>query len=146
LSERAHSSTAKAMQICQVLIWDLPTFKANLDRFPQLFRNAMSIGVRQMNELSRRICEISTGTALPRLAHSLIRLSGQIGHRVNSHFELHLTQEVLAQMTAMNIYTLNRQLSQLQEQGLVACHRGTVVVRDLPGLEQLCSNSEKLPR
>lgn len=142
---RTQSSTAKAMQTCKFLVWDLPAFETNLDRFPSLLGNFMSIAVRQMNELSCRICEVSTATARPRLARALIRLTAHIGRRVNDDFELDLTQETLAQMTAMDMYSLNRVLSEWKKERLVACHRKIIVVRDLPGLQRLCSNPVILP-
>jgi CRP/FNR family transcriptional regulator, nitrogen oxide reductase regulator len=138
LASRIHSSTAKALQRCKVLMWDLSAFEDNIDRFPALFRNVMRIGALQMSEMSRRICEVSTEGATPRLARSLIRLSEQIGRSVNGELEIGLTQEALAQMTAMSLFSLNRQLSQWERQQLVVCSRNTIVIRDLQGLKRLC--------
>jgi CRP-like cAMP-binding protein len=135
-----HSSSAQAIQPCQVLIWDAPMFDAALDRYPQFLRNAQQIVARQFSELSCRIREVSTETVLPRLAHGLIRLADQIGRRVNGHFELDVTQEALAQMTAMTFYTANRQLSEWEDQGLVKRRKYTIVIRDLPALKRLCNS------
>ena len=119
-------------------MWGLWTFEDNVDRFPGLFRNVMRIGARQMNDLSRRICEVSTEKATPRLARGLVRLCDQIGRPVNGHFEIDLTQEALAQMTAMNPYSVNRQLSEWERQDLVIRHRSIIVIRDLQSLKRLC--------
>jgi CRP-like cAMP-binding protein len=139
LASRVHSSTAKALEVCKVIAWELCTFEDNIDRFPTLFRNVMRIGARQMSEMSCRICEVSTQEAMPRLARTLIRLSEQIGRRVNGRLEISLTQEALSQMTAMNLYTLNRHLSEWEKEQLVSRQRSTIVIRDLQGLKRLCS-------
>jgi CRP-like cAMP-binding protein len=58
---------------------------------------------------------------------------------VNDHFEVDVTQEALAQMTAMTFYTANRQLSEWEDQGLVLRRKYTIVIRDLPALKRLCN-------
>jgi len=138
VTEGAVSSAATAMQKCTVLVWDLPAFEANLDRFPLLFGNVMSILAWQTRELSCRVCEISTEGFVSRLAHVLIRLTSQIGRRVNGDFELDITQETLAQMTAVNHFTVNRQVSDWKKEGLLVPRKNTIVIRDLPGLKRLC--------
>lgn len=135
----SHSFTAQAIQASQVLVWDAAQFEAALDRHPQFLRNAQDIVARQFAELSSRIREVSTETVMPRLAHGLVRLSEQIGRRVNDHFEVDVTQEALAQMTAMTFYTANRQLSEWEDQGLVHRRKYTIVIRDLPALKRLCN-------
>jgi CRP-like cAMP-binding protein len=136
----SHSSTAEAIQDCQVLVWDSAVFEASLERHPIFLRNVQHVIARQLSELSCRIREVSTETVLPRLAHGLIRLTDQIGRQVDDTFELDVTQEALAQMTAMTFYTANRQLSEWEEQGLVARRKYTIVIRDLPGLKRLCNS------
>jgi CRP/FNR family cyclic AMP-dependent transcriptional regulator len=131
-------STAKALEVCKVIAWNLRAFEYNLDRFPTFCRNVVRVGARQIEEMSCRICEVSTEEAMPRLARSLIRLSEQIGRHVNGQLEIGLTQEALAQMTAMNMYALNRHLSKWQKQQLVICQKGSIVIRDLHGLKHLC--------
>ena len=145
VTEGAVSSAATAMQKCTVLVWDLPAFEANLDRFPLLFGNVMSILAWQTRELSCRVCEISTEGFVSRLAHVLIRLTSQIGRRVNGGFELNITQETLAQMTAVNHFTVNRQLSDWKKEGLLVPRTNTIVIRDLPGLKRLCQQLVPFP-
>jgi CRP/FNR family transcriptional regulator, nitrogen oxide reductase regulator len=97
----SHSSTAHAVQACKVLTWDSAAFEAALERFPGFRSNAKRILDRRLEEFERRYCEVSTETVAPRLAHSLVRLLDQIGQKVNSHIEINVSQESLAQMTAM---------------------------------------------
>jgi hypothetical protein len=54
---------------------------------------------------------VATETASPRLAHALVRLTDKVGHKVHDHVEINVSQEALAQMTAMTSSTVNRLLA-----------------------------------
>jgi CRP-like cAMP-binding protein len=133
-----HSSTAQALQDCKVLAWDSATFEAAIERFPVLRSNAKRILERRLEEFERRYCEVSTETVSPRLAHGLVRLLDQIGHKVNSHVEINVSQEALAQMTAMTSFTVCRLLTSWEDQGLVKLRRETIEVHSVPRLLALC--------
>lgn len=122
------TSTAQALQACKVLVWGAATFEAALERFPILQRNAERVIQRRLEELESRFCEVSTQLAPPRLAHALIRLTDQIGHKVNSHVEVNVSQEALAQMTAMTTFTVNRLLSSWESQGFLRVRRETIEI------------------
>jgi CRP/FNR family transcriptional regulator, nitrogen oxide reductase regulator len=132
-----HSSTAQAVEPCRVVVWGAASFEAATKRFPVLRRNATRIVERRLCELERRFCEISTETVSPRLAHTLVRLIEQIGHKVNSYHKINLPQRMLAQMTAMDPCTVNRVLSKWEEQGLVSLGREVIVIRDYDSLSSL---------
>ncbi len=133
-----HSSTAQALQDCKVLVWGASAFEATLERFPILQRNAKRILVRQLDQLERRFCEIATEMASPRLAHALVRLLDQIGHKVNSHVEINVSQEALAQMTAMTSYTVSRLLTNWESQGLLRVRREVIEIHSVLHLLGLC--------
>ncbi len=133
-----HSSTAQALQDCKVLVWGAASFEATLERFPILQRNAERILVRQLDELERRFCEIATEMASPRLAHALVRLLHQIGHKVNSHVEINVSQEALAQMTAMTSSTVSRVLTNWESQGLLRVRREVIEIHSVLHLLGLC--------
>lgn len=133
-----HSSTAQTLQECEVLVWPTEAFENALTQFPILQRNVNNILGRRISEIQGRISRISsTQVASKRLAHELVRLANQMGHRVNRHVEINVPQEVLAQMTAMGLFTLNRILSGWENQGLLRVHRQRIEINDSPGLSGL---------
>ena len=134
-----HSSSARAVQPCSVVMWSLPVFESILEYFPAVMKNVERIIARQIVELSCRICEISTAPAWLCTGRALIRLTDQIGRLVNGHVEVELTQETLAQLVGTTMYNVNHLLSDWELKGLVARRRRTIVVRDLPGLKRLCA-------
>ena len=133
-----HSSTAQAAQDCEVLAWDSATFEAALERTPLLRRNAKRILEQRLEELERRFCEVSTETVARRLAHGLARLLDQIGRQVNSHVEINVSQEALAQMTSMASFTVCRILTNWENQGLLKLRREVIEVHNVAGLLDLC--------
>ncbi len=133
-----HSSTAQAAQDCEVLAWDSATFEAAVERTPLLRRNAKRILEQRLEELERRFCEVSTETVAPRLAHGLVRLLDQIGLKVNSHVEINVSQEALAQMTSMASFTVCRILTNWENQGFLKLRREVIEVHNVPGLLGLC--------
>jgi CRP-like cAMP-binding protein len=133
-----HSSTAQALEACEVLVWDTGNFEAAMDRFPILRRNARCVVQRRLDELESRYCEVSVQTASPRLAHALVRLIDQIGQKVNSHVEINVSQEALAQMTAMTSFTVSRLLTDWEKQGILRVRRKAIEIHSFLPLLGLC--------
>ena len=133
-----HSSTAQALQDCKVLVWGSATFEAVLERFPILQRNAERILARRLDELERRFCEVATEMASPRLAHALVRLIDQIGHKVNGRVEINVSLEALAQMTAMTTFTVSRLLTNWENQGMLRVRREAIEIHSFLPLLSLC--------
>ena len=129
-----HSTTAQAAQDCEVLAWDAASFEAAVERFPDLRCNVKNILEERLHELERRFCEVSTETVAPRLAHGLTRLLDQIGRKVNSHVEINVSQEALAQMTSMASFTVCRILTNWENQGLLKVRREVIEIHNVPGL------------
>ena len=138
VSGGTYSSTAQALQDCKVLAWDSATFEAASVRFPGLRRNAHHILEGRLAELERRFSVVSTKTASPRLASGLVHLMEQLGQRVNSHIEINITQEVLAQMTAMTTFQVCHLLNLWKGQGLVKLRKETIEIHSVPRLMELC--------
>ena len=125
-----HLTAAEARSNCKALIWDLPAFEALSDRFPTLQRNTMRILSKSLHDLEARFCEISTKRVAQRLALELARLLPQVGRKVGDDVEINLSREELAQMTATTLFTVSRQLSQWEEQGIVSLRRLGAVIRN----------------
>jgi CRP/FNR family transcriptional regulator, nitrogen oxide reductase regulator len=121
-----HLSAAEARVSCKALVWDTPVFEALSERFPALQRNTMRILAKCLHELETRFCEISTKKVAQRLA----RLLPHVGRKVGDVVEVNLSREELAQMTATTLFTVSRQLSIWEQQGIVSLRRLGVVVRD----------------
>jgi CRP-like cAMP-binding protein len=129
-----HSSTVLALQDCEVLAWESANFNAMVERFPSLQKNVELILISRLDDLTQRFCEVSTKATSPRLAISLAYLVDRIGERVDGHIELHVSQEILGQMTGMTLNSVWRLLSIWKGQGIVKLRRGIVEIHSLPRL------------
>lgn len=138
LAGGSHSTSARAVQCCHIVTWTLSAFEGVLDRFPDFLKNVQKALARQSAELSSRICDISTTPAWLCMGRSLIRLTEQLGQRVDEHFEIEVTQEALAQITGTTLFNVNHQLSSWEFLGFVLRRGYTIVIRDLPALKKLC--------
>ena len=133
-----HSTTARALHESDVLAWPTDAFAAALLRHPILQKNVNNILGQRISEMEGRIRRIATELASNRVASELMRLSDQMGNKVDGHTEIKIPQEALAQMTAMDTFTVNRTLSGLENQGLLRIRRQCIEIHDAPGLSGLC--------
>ncbi len=133
-SEGQYQSTAKALKEATTLVWETAVFEALSERFPILRRNLARILSGRLQEMEERYREISTEKVASRLCSQLIRLHSQIGQPQSDGVEVTLSQHELAQLTGTTLFTVSRQLSQWEQQGILRTRREAVLIRDLPAL------------
>ena len=136
-----HFTTAQAFRLCRALVWDAPTFKALVTRYPVLHQNMVKILSEDLLELQERFREVATERVAPRVARQLVRLLNRIGRSVNGAVEVSLTREELAQMTGTTLFTVSRLLSAWEERGMVKPRREGVTICDVPLLRAMSEES-----
>ena len=129
-----HCTTAQAFRACRALVWDPPAFKALLLRFPVLYQNMIPKLSESLLELEERFREVATEKVGARVARQIVRLSSQIGRRVDGAIEIGLSREELAQMTGTTLFTVSRLVSAWEARGIVRNARGSVTICDLASL------------
>lgn len=134
---KTHSSAAYALRECTVLVWNSATFNETLELFPDLERNANLIVARRLSKLECNFREMCTRTAVPRLAHGLVSLSEQMGHKTDGGVETNLSQEELGQLTATSPFEVCRVLGMWERDGLVKVQRGVLEIKNLSRLRGL---------
>jgi CRP-like cAMP-binding protein len=125
-----HVSTAEARTSGKSLVWGMATFEALTKQFPQIQFNALRILASHLQRMETRFGDISTRKVPQRLARELIRLLPQVGRKVAEDVEINLSREELAQMTATTLFTVSRQLSIWEREGIVSLRRLGLLVRD----------------
>jgi CRP-like cAMP-binding protein len=139
-SDSEYCSTAQTMEASVALAWDRETFEGACERCPALRRNMVRALEGRLQEMDQRFRELSTEKVAARLSSQLVRLLNQVGKRVNGDDpEINLSRSELAQLTGTTLFTVSRLLCQWQQQGIVYSRRESVLVRDLPALEDLFS-------
>jgi CRP-like cAMP-binding protein len=142
-AQARHWSMAQALSASTALIWEASAFQALADRFPALRRNILNVVAERLQELEARYREISTERVATRLSHQLLRLSNQLGHRVNGNgaLKINLSREELAQLTGTTLFTVSRQLSEWKERGLLTPGRECVYVHNIQALREFAESS-----
>lgn len=133
--EGGYSSTGQAMEPSVALIWETAHFGSLLERFPALPRNLIIVLTERLQEMDERFREVSTEKVGSRLSSQLVRLSNQVGKRVNGHVEIGLSRAELAQLIGTTLFTVSRLLCQWETRGIVCSRRECVLLRDLRALE-----------
>jgi CRP-like cAMP-binding protein len=138
-SQGTHTSSAQAIQSCNVLIWEAATFEALLERHPVLRRNEIKIHGQLLTDMEDRFREMSTEGVAHRLSRQIIRLLSKIGEQVNGDMMINLSQGELAQLTGTTLFTVSRQLSKWEREGFVTARRNTILVHDPDALLEAAS-------
>ncbi len=136
-STGTHCTSAQAFRPCRALIWDADAFQAMVQRFPILHLNTARIITGYLLELEQRFREVATEKVGMRVARQVVRLSEQIGRKVQGEVEIGLSREELAQMTGTTLFTVSRLFSAWEARGLVRPRREAVIVRDVQSLRAI---------
>jgi CRP-like cAMP-binding protein len=132
-----HSATARALRLCDALVWEIGTFESLLRRFPALrFNTALILG-SQLQDMEDRFIEICTEHVAVRLSRQILRLMDQVGHEENGAVEISLSREELAQLIGTTMFTVSRLLSDWDKRGIVKAYREGVSVQDLKALHDM---------
>lgn len=134
-----YPGTATAATDSVILSWPTELWPQFIEENARLAASAIQTIGRQLHEAHTRICEMSTQEVERRVAHALVRLSLQAGRKEESGIQIAfpISRQDIAEMTGTTLHTVSRILSAWEAQGLVACGRKKVLVRDFDGLSTL---------
>jgi CRP-like cAMP-binding protein len=140
----AYPVTATAVQPTRLLAWPIGTLSTLLERFPQVRMNIMREMAAHMTDALTRVRELTTERVGQRLAHTLLRLMRQCGHRTPegvliTHF---LTRQELAELTGTTLYTVSRTLSQWESDGVLRSDKRRLLVLSPERLEALALGAD----
>jgi CRP-like cAMP-binding protein len=111
---------------------------------PYLSAGLMQLMTKYIQEMQARYRELATEKVERRIAHSLLRLTAQLGTRnEDGLIELAFTRQELAEMSGTTLYTVSRTLAEWERSGLVDAGRERVVIRNPHGLVKLAEEFDK---
>ena len=142
LPEESATCSARAVEMCKLLVWECDQLELLLAQYPLITRNISRILAGRIQELEERFREVTTQKVAKRLARVLLRLLRQIGMPSTEGILVSLSHEELAQMTGTNPYTIGRVFSNWSEQGFVTPLGESVLISDPDGLESVSGEGE----
>lgn len=128
---QAYPVSAQAAEPSEAIFWGRELLMDFVIRYPVMAVNAMRIMAEQVKEMQERFRQATTERVDRRLARTIIRLSGELGKKVEEGIliDIPLTRQELAEMCGTTLFTVSRILSQWEEQGIVLCGREQVILR-----------------
>lgn len=125
----------EAVKDSSVLVWDRPTMRTLMARYPQLTDNVLS--TMQDYLVTYRAIHVSLAchAAPQRLAQVLVNLAEGMGRRVVGGIELDIRNEELANEANITTFTASRLLRKWQHKGALRKRRGKLLLQ----------SAEKLP-
>ena len=127
-----YPATATAVDESVALAWPSATWPRLVSRFPALATNTLQTIGSRLQETHTRVVEMSTQQVEQRVAHALLRLAKQAGHKVEHGIEIDfpISRQDIAQMTGTTLHTVSRILSGWEQRGLVESGRQRIVLRE----------------
>ncbi len=127
-----YPATATAVDDSVVLAWPSVTWPRLASRFPALATNTLRTVGTRLQETHARVVEMSTQQVEQRIAHALLRLAKQAGHKVERGVEIGfpISRQDIAQMTGTTLHTVSRILSGWEQRGLIEGGRQRIVLRE----------------
>lgn len=113
----------------EVLMWESAAIQELAERYPALYKNALIMAAELVSRYHAISVSLATLTAEERLAQALRELSRSRGRTEARGVELHVTNEHLADMANITLFTASRLLSAWHQRGDIVKGRGKIVVR-----------------
>ncbi len=135
-----------ALNDCELCVFSRSQFEATVDQFPQLGQALLRRAQTDLHETRALVELIGRRSAAGKVAGLLLALARAASHspcHPAKRFDMPLTRGEMAGMLGVTIETVSRQLTRLEQDGLIERQgaRG-IVVRDPAGLEALAESSD----
>ena len=137
--------TVEAVQEGSLLTWDRASSRMFIGQFPNLLKAVHSLAAGAMDDFIDVLAIRASLTVPRRLAQMLVKSASQIGRVGSEGIELDFTNEQLALVAQVGLFTACRQLSKWQALGIVRKKRGKILLRSLPRLENIAKDGNHRP-
>jgi CRP-like cAMP-binding protein len=144
LSDAPYPVSAVVVQAAVVRAWTREAVTSLLAETPQVRVNIMREMATHMTDALTRVRELTTARVGQRLAHTLLRLSRQVGQPSPEGVLIAqpLTRQELADLTGTTLYTVSRTLTKWESTGIIASRKRLLLLRSPKKLEELAQSPE----
>ncbi len=112
-----------------VLVWDRPTIRGFVERYPRLLENALLTASDYVAWHLTSHIGLACHTVRQRVAQVLVTLARTIGKQTPGGVELQITNEELASAANITPFTASRLMSKWQRDRALVKRRGQVLLR-----------------
>lgn len=122
-----------------VLAWNSETIRNLAGKFPRLWQNALAVASDYLAFYAATRIALTCSDVRERLAYVLVTLERSIGDKDPGGVALHITNEELADVANVTVFTVSRLLSEWQRQGAIVKSRGKILLRSPERLLQFAA-------
>jgi CRP-like cAMP-binding protein len=122
-------TTVQALRGGYALVWERASAYALASQIPRLRENAIALASDYVASSTDVLVARARQTAQQRLARVLVESARHIGRAGREGIEFGLTNEKLAEMASVSLFTASRQLAEWQRQGILTRSRGKILLR-----------------
>ena len=126
---RTYTVGVEMVESGSAIEWDSRRIRELASHIPKLTENALNIIYDGFVRLLCVHMSLRTRVAAHRLRQAVVDLSYGIGRRLPRGWEIKITNEELASMAHVTLFTASRCLSEWQRRGLIEKKRGSILVR-----------------
>jgi CRP-like cAMP-binding protein len=126
-----HRYSARAIDDAVVLTWQCEDIRSFMQMHPRFAINISQILSSRLTELEKRLRDFTAEEATTRVAMLLVGLSKQLGRPADEGVKIGITQDEIAQMAGLSMFTVSRMLSRWANRGLVITRRQAIIVPDV---------------
>ncbi len=121
---------AQAVHASRLVVWDSQTALRLMQAFPQAAVNLFSLVARDANYFNERALRLQTQEVGRRVAWALFELARAIGEPAHGGILIShgVAQRELAELAGTTIFTVSRELSKLEKEGILEKQRGRILV------------------
>ena len=144
IGRTTYPGTATAAVDSLALVWPSATWPKIMSEHPTLASNAMRMVGSRLQEAHQRVRELSTEDVERRLAHALLKLTGEAGAPREDGIEIDfpVSRQDLAEMTATTLHSVSRIMSAWEAAGLVESGRQKILIRDRARLKAIAEAAD----
>lgn len=136
IGQTAYPATVMSVIDSVMLAWPSAVWPELSVKYPKLVQLALRTVGSRLLDAHVRIVEMSTEAVERRVAHTLLRLAGQAGRKVQEGIEIDfpISRQDVAEMAGTTLHTVSRILSAWEDRGLVVGSRQKIIIKDPHGL------------
>ena len=128
--ELAYPTAAQTVAVSRILSWNAATALCLLHKVPRVATNLFGIAARDIVFFAGLARKLKTEPVSSRVQWALGELARKIGSTTpnGSVIEFDAGQRYVAEMAGTTIFTVSRELSQLERRGIIRKSRGRILV------------------
>jgi CRP-like cAMP-binding protein len=124
----SYLASTETVMDSSVLVWDRPTIRGLIERYPRLLENALLTASDYVSWHLMSQISLASHSVRQRVAHVLVTLARAIGEETRDGVALQLTNEELANAANVTTFTVSRLLSQWKRDRALVKRRGKVLL------------------